>query len=94
MTVAQLLAASRAAHQRSFQHRGRIGKDGKVSAVPQLQTAGAEIQQALRLRLEADAIDPEHLDPAWLEDQAANKGQSHEQMVTFLGRYLTPVEAR
>lgn len=64
-------------------------------AAPILLTkAGPEIQEALRLRLEADALDPAHTDPGWREDEQANRGISHDAMVTFLGRYLTPSEAR
>lgn len=92
--IAHLLAASRAAHQRSFQHRGRIDKTGKVSVPPRLHAAGQDTREALRLRLEAHASDPQHTDPAWLTDTEANKGVSHDAMVVFLGRYLTPVGAR
>lgn len=94
MTVADLLAASRAAHQRSFQHRGRIDAQGRMSQRPGLRKAGRAIEDAVKWRLEAQALDPHHRDPAWLDDQAANKGASSDEMIAFLGRYLTPVEAR
>lgn len=92
--VAALLAQSRAAHAQSFQHRGRIDAHGRAQTLPQLQSAGASIQNALSLRLEAHALDPDHLDPAWLEDTAANKGVPSDVFIGFLGRYLTPDEAR
>lgn len=93
-SVAHLLAQSRAAHARSHQHRGRIDKTGKVGQPPRLYDAGLAMGAALSLRLDAEALDPQHLDPAWMTDAEANKGQSSEAMVAFLGRYLTPVEAR
>lgn len=94
LTVGELLAQSRAAHAQSKHHRGRIDHDGKASTTAQPRQAGAKLQEALRLRLEAEALDPIHLDPAWLEDIAANSGQSSDAMVSFFGRYLTPIEAR
>lgn len=90
MTVRGLLTASRAAHQRSFQHRGRIDKQGRLSKAAELHKAGPAIEEAVKLRLQAHALDPEHLDPAWLDDQAANKGVPSDVMVGFLGRYLAP----
>lgn len=92
--VGRLLEQSRAAHQRSLRARGRIDKHGRIGEAPQLRIAGGLIQEALSRRLEAHALDPDHHDPAWIEDEQANKGQRHEAMVTFLGRYLTPSEAR
>ncbi len=92
--VASLLERARAAHQRSHSHRGRIDKMGRIAQAPALTKAGAAIQEALSLRLEAKALDPEQQDPAWTDDVQANKGQSHQALVTFFGRYLTPTEAR
>lgn len=92
--VADLLAQSRAAHAAYRRSAGRINKEGKVSEAPNLWAAGSQVQQALSLRLEAHVLDPEHVDPVWIADQHANKGASHDAMVAFLGRYLTPVEAR
>ncbi len=95
MTVAELLTASRQAHQRyRLQHAGRIDKTGKVAHQPELKPSGEAIQDALRLRLDAHQLDPQHTDPAWLSDTEANKGVDHDAMVEFLGRYLTPVGAR
>lgn len=88
--IADLLRRSRQAHVQSFVHRGRITKDGAVSTVPNLRQSGGQLQDALSLRLEAAALDPTHEDPAWLEDASANKGISHEALVTFYGRYLSP----
>lgn len=94
MTVATLLEQSRTAHQRSKRERGEINERGSVKTAPRLVQAGALIAEALRWRLEAEALDPNHVDPAWLDDQQANRGQTSDAMVTFLGRYLTPAEAR
>lgn len=90
MSVADLLAQSRAAHGRSFQHRGRIDAHGRLSHQPSLYEAGRAITDALRARVEAQALDPGFHDPAWLDDAAANNGVSHDALVTFFGRYLSP----
>ncbi len=94
MSVADLLEQSRAAHQRSHQFRGQIDATGGMRLRPRRSRAGAEIAEALKLRLRADRLDPTHQDPAWEDDLAANRGQSSDALITFLGRYLTPIEAR
>lgn len=95
MSVAELLAQSRQAHQRyRLQHAGRIDRHGKVSHATQLQPASFAILEALSLRVDAERLDPQHSDPAWLTDLEANKGQTSEAMIAFLARYLTPAEAR
>jgi hypothetical protein len=93
-SVADLLAQSRAAHQKSKTLRGRIDARGTVSQRAQLPEAGQAIQQALSARLEAHALDPQQTDAAWQADQRLNQGVTSDALVQFLGRYLTPAEAR
>lgn len=91
--VASLLQAAREAHTRYRNASGRIGNDGKVSQSPKLTVCGRAIQEALTARTEAHVLDPQHTDPAWLEDQQAMKGQTHDALVAFYVAYLAP-EAR
>ena len=86
MPVADLLADARAAHA---QYR-RLSADSQNR---NLLGMGAAIQTALRARLDAHTEDPEHTDPAWLADQQAMKGQTHDSLVTFYSKYLAPREA-
>lgn len=88
MTVADLLAQSRAAHAKSKTLRGRINKDGHISQVPQLSEAGQAIQQALRTRLEAHRLDPQMTDPAWQADERLNKGQTSAVLIDFFAQWL------
>lgn len=93
MPVPELLTAARLAHTRYRQAAGRIDKSGKVSQEPRLTDAGREIQAALTARLEAERLDPQRTDAAWLEDAALMR-TSHDALVDFYGRFLTPPEAR
>lgn len=82
MTVPDLLAASRAAHMRYRQlHATSKGTD--------LLGMGQAIQDALRTRTEAEAIDPFHSDPAWVSDRHANKGITSEALLVFLAKCLS-----
>lgn len=90
MGVADLLAAARTAHQRYRQAAGRIDKHGKVTRHVQLAVTGDAVREALALRTEADRLDPERSDSAWLEDAAAMQGQVNTEIVTFYVRYLAP----
>lgn len=84
--VATLLAASRAAHDQ-YRHlsaashgRNRLG-------------SAAAIRKALLLRADAEALDPQRTDPAWILDAQAMKQRSHDSLVAFYVRYLSPNEA-
>jgi hypothetical protein len=88
-TVAALLSQSRAAHDRKKKAAGLTDKKGIVTRHPDYPTAEAETREALRLREEAHALDPDHTAPAWSVDQAANKGLSHRQMCDWLAFYQT-----
>lgn len=85
--VEALLRQSRAAHDRKKQAAGLTDKDGKVTRRPNYPQAEAEMCEALRLRQEAHALDPEHTSPAWAADQIANKGLTHEQMCEWFSQY-------
>lgn len=87
-TIAQLLSQSRAAHLKFRQSDGHINREGKVAQQPNYSAAEAAIREALNARLAAQAADPHHADPAWAEDQAANKGISSQAMLDFFRDYL------
>lgn len=87
-TVAQLLTQSRAAHLKFRQSDGHINREGKVAQPPNYDAAELAIREALNARLAAQAADPHHADPAWAEDQAANKGISSQAMLDFFRDYL------
>lgn len=86
MAIADLLAASRAANLQRKHAAGRVDRKGVVVSVPDYQRAETQAAEALRLRREAQAQDPEFVDPAWAQDAAIN-GCDHAQMVRFLERY-------
>ena len=86
-TVAQLLAASRAAHLQKKHASGRVNTTGVVVQQPDYDKATAHVAEALRLRLQAHEQDPEHTDSAWTIDQTLN-GCDHDTLVRFFQRYL------
>jgi hypothetical protein len=75
MTVSELLSAARTAHEtyrRSVPHM-RPNTSGKLVQVSgDIAAAEAAVRDALRLRLEADALDPDHADPAWKAEISSN----------------------
>lgn len=85
--VADLLQQSRAAHLRKKYVAGRADKQGRISHPPDYPQAESHIAEALRLRLEAEALDPEHTDPAWSTDLSANKGVSSADLIAFFRAY-------
>jgi hypothetical protein len=85
--VARLLALSREAHKRKKHAAGTVNARGDVASQPNYPLAEQHMAEALRLRLEAHALDPDHTAPAWSVDAAANKGISHAQLVSFMRRY-------
>lgn len=78
-SVAQLLAESRAHHANKNKLANR-----KVNGqpAPDYPSAEAEIAQALKKRLQAHGMDPQHLDPSWSLDRA-----SHADLVAFYQLY-------
>lgn len=85
--ISALLGQSRAAHDRKKKAAGLTDKDGKITRTPDYREAEAEMREALRLREEAHALDPDHTSPAWHADQLANKGLSHQQIVEWMQAY-------
>lgn len=90
MTVAELLTQSRAAHSRFRGSAGRINDKGRISEAPRLPKCAEAIQEALRVRVEAEVLDPQHSDPAWREDFDLMKGQPSQTLMAFYVRYLAP----
>jgi hypothetical protein len=86
--VNTLLSQSRAAHDRKKRAAGQTDKDGKVTRSPNYPEAEADIRTALELRQQAHALDPDHTSPAWMADQLANKGLTHQQMCQWFTEYL------
>lgn len=78
VSVAQLLAASRAAH-------ARYRADAASRNYPLLDS---HIRQARDLRHEAETLDPERRVSAWTDDRAVMKGQSSDTLMAFYERYL------
>lgn len=88
-TIAELLAQSRAAHQRFQRASGH--NDGRGTIIqPDDDAALLAIQEALFTREAAEAVDTLHSDSAWADDQAANKGVTSAAMLAFFHDYLTP----
>lgn len=87
LDVARLLAASREAHLRKKHAAGVISAAGDVASAPNYPLAESHIAEALRLRLEANALDPEHTAPEWQADQLINKGVTDADMIAFFEKY-------
>ena len=86
-TIAELLATSRAAHAR-FQHAAGHNDGRGVIRHPDDDAAALAIREALTNREAAEAADPGHADPAWADDQAANKGVSSDTLLFFFRDYF------
>lgn len=85
--ISALLSQSRAAHDRKKKAAGLTDKTGAITRHPNYPQAEAEMREALRLRLQAHDLDPDHASPAWHADQIANKGLSHQEMVAWCRTY-------
>ena len=88
-TIDALLAESRAAHQR-FQHASGPNDGRGNIEQPDDEEAAVAIEAALQARQAAEIADPGHLDPAWADDQAANKGVSSDTLIAFYRDYTAP----
>lgn len=84
-TVAELLAASRAAHQRYRDQVPRMGPN-RQRLPGDVRAAGAALLEACRLRVEARAIDPERRDPAWRDEPATH---DDDRLLTFYAEQLS-----
>lgn len=82
--VHALLTQSRAAHTAKKRAAGLTDKHGNVTSHPNYPKAEQHIADALRLRLEAHDLDPDHTAPAWRDDTTP-----HAQLVAFYTEYLT-----
>lgn len=87
--VARLLAASREAHLRKKRFAGVVDQGGTVTSAPDYPKAESHIAEALRLRLEANALDPQHTAPEWAADQVINKGITDAQLIEWFRVYPT-----
>lgn len=85
-TVSVLLAKSRAAHQRFQIAAGH--NDGRTIKQPNDEAAAQAVLEALSARTAAEVMDPRHTDPAWAEDQTANKGVASAALVNFFTDYF------
>lgn len=88
-SVADLLAQSRAAHQR-FQKAAGHNNGRGVTIAPDDDAAALAVRQALDARQAAEDTDPGHTDPAWADDQAANRGVSSDTLLLFYKNYFEP----
>lgn len=80
--VGEKLRASRAAHERKRRSTGRNDAGGVLAEAPDYPKAEAHLAEALRLRLEAHDLDPDHTDPEWARDVV-----SHDDLVAFFRSY-------
>lgn len=87
-SVADALTASRDAHMRYHVASGEIFRDGTLKRHPHEPARVVAIQAALDARLAAEAADPAHADPAWAEDQSANRGVSSSDLLLFYTGFL------
>ena len=92
MTIAELLAAARDAHTRYRAAVPRMVPDRAQSKLVQASgdpaIARAQMAEALRLREEAEAADPEHRDLAWADEQTTQF--RHAALVNFYREQLAP----
>ena len=85
MSVAVLLGASMAAHDRAKALRNSKARDPETRA-----KALAELIKARDLRVQALAEDPKRTDPAWDDEQkrTPNGLDTHDQLMTFYQQQL------
>ena len=83
--VDQKLVASRAAHDLKKRKAGVIDKTGAVIAQPDYPAAEQCLVEALRLRLEAHDLDPEHTSAGWALDKAPDA-----ELIRFYVAYCRP----
>ena len=83
--VNRLLSASRAAHDAKKRKAGLIDREGKVKTKPNYAEAEQHIVEALRLRVEAHALDPDHTADGWSQDRAPDA-----ELIRFYVAYSKP----
>lgn len=87
--VNRLLLASRAAHDMKKRNAGVIDKSGAVIAPPNYPKAEQHLVDALRLRLDAHDLDPEHTAEGWAADKVADA-----ELIRFYVKYAKPLIAQ
>jgi hypothetical protein len=88
MTVAELLQASRDAHQRyreAVPHRVTSGASTVIVA-GDAEVAGQALHEACRLRTEAHVLDPQRIDPAWQDEPSTH---DHDTLLDFYATQLS-----
>jgi hypothetical protein len=93
-TVDDLLRQSRMAHVRYQEAMPRMVPNGHGGVMPKpgnLPAIQPALEEAQRTRLAAQALDPDHQDPAWQSDYS--KGTVHDQLLAFYAAELAKVPA-
>lgn len=93
MTVRDLLQQSRTAHTLYRRAAGHVQSDGSVQTYPNDEAARLAIVDAYDYRRQAQRLDPQHTDPAWAEDAAANNGVSSADLQKFYKSFFVTVPA-
>lgn len=89
--VNRLLAESRAAHEAKKRKAGVIDRDGRVVTNPNWPEAEQHIVEALRLRVEAHALDPDHTAPGWsVPIPPAKTATPDAELIRFYVAYAKP----
>lgn len=87
MTVADALAAARAAHARFQAASGHNDGRGNVQ-MPDDTAAAVAVREAAEARQAAVALDPQRRDPAWADDEAVMRVAS-KVLEDFYADYFT-----
>lgn len=89
--VNALLSAARTAHVEKKRKAGVINKQGTVIASPDYATSEQHIVEALRLRCEAHALDPDHQASGWLIPiPPASRPVPEADLIRFYVAYAKP----
>lgn len=89
MSIAELLDGSRAAHLRYRDNVTRRIGDGTGSTVVvegNAEAASMALIEACRLRAEAHVLDPQRMDPAWLDQPIR---YNHDEVLDFYVEQLS-----
>lgn len=89
--MADLLAASARAHAQARQQTKGAGPKRTIKKPLDL----AKLHEAYTLRMAAHQIDPEHSDPAWIEEQGKTPTgrDTHDELMTFYREKLGAEQA-
>ena len=78
-SVSELLSQSRAQHLAYRAAQPRRNTQGQISDGDAI-ASDAAISEAGKLRAQAELADPQHADPAWLDEPATH---DHDELLTF-----------